>query len=115
MENSIFPDGFFKHADNKIVKNFSSDYKQTYGKTPNILSAEGYDIGGIIIKAAGKVNLSKNKNVSGVKFYHAILKIKKFKGVCGIVNLKNNIFKKPLYLFNYKNGKIYILKNPLEG
>ena len=115
MENSIFPDGFFKHADNKIVKNFSSDYKQTYGKTPNILSAEGYDIGGIIIKAAGIVNLSKDNNARGIKFYRAILKIKKFKGVCGIVNLKNNIFKKPLYLFNYKNGKIYILKNPLEA
>ncbi len=113
MENSIFPDGFFKHEDNKIVKNFLSDYKQTYGKTPNILSAEGYDIGRIIIKAADTVSLSQNNNVKGVKFYRAILKIKKFKGVCGIVSLKNNIFKKSLYLFNYDNGKIYILKNPL--
>ena len=122
MENSIFPDGFFKHADNKTVKNFSSAYKKTYGKTPNILSAEGYDIGKIVIKAAAlslkAVGLNRSNRQStfnGANFYKAILKIKKIKGVCGIINLKNNIFHKSLYLFNYKNGKIYILKNPLEA
>jgi ABC-type branched-subunit amino acid transport system substrate-binding protein len=120
MENSFFPDGFFKYARNEIVKKFSSAYKKSYGKAPNILSAEGYDIGKIVIKAAAlsskaaDLNLSNRQNAyKGVNFYKAILKVKKIKGVCGVINLKNNIFHKSLYLFNYKNGKIYILKNPL--
>ena len=137
MQNAIFPDGFFKHDDNKIVKKFSSDYKDTYGEMPNILSAEGYDIGGIIIKAAEKASISdyapvsespynylnsngvRSKNVSafsgkgnGVKFYRALLKVKTFKGVCGISKLTGGRFKKPLYLFKYKNNKIYILESP---
>ena len=121
MENSFFPDGFFKHAHNAKVKKFSSAYKKSYGKAPNILSAEGYDIGKIVIKASALESNAvgsrpSNQNApKGVSFYKAILKIKKIKGVCGIINLKNNIFKKSLYLFNYKNGKIYILKNPLEA
>ena len=120
MENSFFPDGFFKHAHNAIVKKFSSAYKNSYGKTPNILSAEGFDIGKIVIKASAlesnAVGSSQsNQNApKGESFYKAISKIKKIKGVCGVINLKNNIFHKSLYLFNYKNGKIYILKNPLE-
>ncbi len=113
MQNAIFPDGFFKNDRNEIVKKFSGIYKKTYGKTPNILSGEGYDIGGIIIKAANEMNFSKNNNRTGIEFYHAILKIKIFKGVCGISKLKGNRFEKSLYLFRYKNGKIYILKNPL--
>lgn len=138
MQNAIFPDGFFKHDDNKIVKKFSSDYKDTYGEMPNILSAEGYDIGGIIIKAAEKASLSDYAAVSespytynypnlnglrskhggafsnnaGVKFYQALLKVKSYKGVCGISRLVGNSFKKPLYLFKYKNNKIYILESP---
>ena len=137
MQNAIFPDGFFKHDDNKIVKKFSSDYKDTYGEMPNILSAEGYDIGGIIIKAAEKASISdyaavsespynylnsngvRSKNVSafsgkgnGVKFYRALLKVKTFNGVCGISKLTGGRFRKPLYLFKYKNNKIYILESP---
>jgi len=129
MQNAIFPDGFFKHDDNKIVKKFDSEYKETYGEMPNILSAEGYDIGGIIIKAAGKANLSDytsvssnytrpdkaedfSENVKGMQFYRALLKIKTFKGVCGISRLTGGRFKKTLYLFKYKNNKIYILESP---
>jgi hypothetical protein len=137
MQNAIFPDGFFKHDDNKIVKKFDSEYKDTYGEMPNILSAEGYDIGGIIIKAAEKANRYRRADVSaspynypnsnymrqkkaesfsgsgeGMQFYRALLKVKTFKGVCGISKLTGGRFKKPLYLFKYKNNKIYILESP---
>ncbi len=108
MQNAIFPNGFFKHDDNKIVKKFSSSYKKNYGKMPNILSAEGYDIGGILIKAAENMNNNKGET----KFYKAILSVKSYKGVCGISKLTGKRFKKPLYLFKYKNHKIYILRSP---
>ena len=132
MQDAIFPDGFFKHDDNKTVKKFNSDYKDTYGEMPNILSAEGYDIGGIIINAARHMHFSiltstaaskspygypnlngwQPKKIKVMQFYRAILKVKTFKGVCGISKLTGNMFKKPLYLFKYKNNKIYILESP---
>ncbi|MCL4427847.1 MAG: penicillin-binding protein activator [Deltaproteobacteria bacterium] len=110
MQNAIFPDGFFKHDEKKIVKKFSSNYKNTYGEMPNILSAEGYDIGGIIIKAAKNMNFSGS--APGMQFYRSLLKIKTFKGVCGTSKLNGGRFKKSLYLFKYKNNKIYILESP---
>jgi branched-chain amino acid transport system substrate-binding protein len=117
MQNAIFPDGFFKHAQNKTVKKFNSAYKKNYGEMPNILSAEGYDIGGIIIKAASEIKPKNNASISAsegneLRFYNAVLKIKSFKGVCGRSKLKGDRFKKKLYLFKYKDNKIYVLENP---
>ncbi|MHB8232435.1 MAG: penicillin-binding protein activator [bacterium] len=133
MQNAIFPDGFFKHDDNKTVKRFNSAYKKNYGEMPNILSAEGYDIGGILMKAAETIhNLQvsspttgyaafyepaqpqnpQSKNINADRFYNAILSVKSFKGVCGISRLSGNRFRKSLYLFKYKSNKIYILENP---
>lgn len=132
MQNTIFPNGFFRHGDNNVVKKFNAAYKKYYGEMPNILSAEGYDIGGILIKAAeaprrhvlsidsnqplpvgmGQLQNLPTEDVNGVLFHSALLSVKSFKGVCGISRLKGNRFKKGLYLFNFKNNKIYILESP---
>lgn len=131
MQGVVFPDGFFKYDNNKIVKEFVARYKKYYGKIPNILSAEGYDIGGILIKAAGSLsrysasskvyplpggfwqlgNL-QNESSGGSLFSTALSHVKSFKGVCGVSRLSGNIFKKNLYLFKFKKNKIYILKSP---
>lgn len=131
MQDAIFPNGFFKHDDNNIVKKFDTAYKKYYRKMPNILSAEGYDIGGILIKAAerprrhqvvskgytlpvglGQLQNLPTKDVNGITFYDSLLGVKSYKGVCGISRLSGNNFKKSLYLFKFKNNKIYILENP---
>ena len=133
MQNAIFPDGFFKHDENKTVKKFNSAYKKNYGEMPNILSAEGYDIGGIIIKAAKTLHNRQDssvsaeyppsygqaqssnpqvKNINASMFYKAVLSVKSFKGVCGASRLTGNRFRKSLYLFKYKGNKIYILESP---
>ncbi len=142
MRNAIFTDGFFKHDDNRTVKAFAAAYKKNYGEMPNILSAEGYDIGGIVIKAAERINLSYNKDIDAVSvkspyiyvfpqkrkeqpqkrlfaggaegliFYRALLRVRRFKGVCGESRLSVNTFKKNLYLFKYKNNQVYILETP---
>ncbi|MHB1697601.1 MAG: penicillin-binding protein activator [bacterium] len=133
MQNAIFPDGFFKHDENKTVKKFNSAYRKNYGEMPNILSAEGYDIGGIIIKAAETIHNRQassmsagylpsyeqappqnpnTKDINASAFYKAVLSVKSFKGVCGASRLTGNRFKKSLYLFKYKNNKIYILESP---
>ncbi|MCL4322361.1 MAG: penicillin-binding protein activator [Deltaproteobacteria bacterium] len=132
MQGAIFPNGFFKHDDNDVVKKFDAAYKKYYGEMPNILSAEGYDIGGILIKAAerlsehrvvknqynplplgmGQLQNPPTKDVNGIAFYGSILAVKSYKGVCGISRLSGNSFKKGLYLFKYKDNKIYILENP---
>ncbi len=133
MQGAIFPNGFFKYDDNGVVKKFDAAYKKYYGKMPNILSAEGYDIGGILIKAAeklprpgaaaisgggslplglGQLQNLPDKDINGIAFYGSILRVKSYKGVCGISRLNGNRFKKGLYLFKYKNNKIYILESP---
>ncbi|HEC25205.1 MAG TPA: hypothetical protein ENI54_04265 [bacterium] len=133
MQNAIFTDGFFKYDNDKVVKKFASIYQNNYGKMPNIISAEGYDIGGILIKAAeafshreavgpsGSSNnpppfkvqyLMKANNARTYTFYDAILSVKSFRGVCGISRLSGNKFKKGLYLFKYRDNKIYVLKSP---
>lgn len=143
MQKAVFPGGFFLHSNNPYVKNFISLYSKYYNDKPNILSAEGYDIGAIIIKAAFNAGkLSKNDTIyqaqnsssnNGQNFnssflpayfnkpnlvshdallYHSILNIKVFKGVCGISYLYKRNFKKSLYLFEFKNDKIYVLKSP---
>ncbi|MCL4542777.1 MAG: penicillin-binding protein activator [Deltaproteobacteria bacterium] len=132
MQDAIFPNGFFKHSGNNAVKKFDAAYKKYYREMPNILSAEGYDIGGILIKAAEKFPLRRAavsggspmplgigqlqnlpaKDVNGISFYGSLLSVKSYKGVCGISRLSGNRFKKNLYLFQYKNNKTYILESP---
>lgn len=139
MQNAIFPDGFFKDDDRGIVKRFVSAYRKYYGEPPNILSAEGYDIGGILARAAetrrnGRSVLSisgtgnqsvlaapassqqtenqSTHDANSVLFYNAILNIRFFKGVCGDNRLVGTRFKKSLYLFKYRNNNIYILESP---
>ena len=60
----------------------------------------------------GQLQNPPTKDVNGIAFYGSILAVKSYKGVCGISRLSGNSFKKGLYLFKYKDNKIYILENP---
>jgi ABC-type branched-subunit amino acid transport system substrate-binding protein len=138
MQRAVFPDGFFLHGNNPYVKNFISLYSKYYSDEPNILSAEGYDIGTILIKAVhnegelqkkspdikqsfnspflpsyfSNPNLVSRHTSMDILLYHSLLNIKVFKGVCGISRLYKRNFKKSLYLFEFKNDKIYVLNTP---
>jgi len=82
---------------------------------PNILSAEGYDIGGILIKTAESLRHNRvantvyslptgfwqlqgslNGSSNGRLFSAALLNVKVFKGVCGISRLSDNNLKRPI-------------------
>jgi ABC-type branched-subunit amino acid transport system substrate-binding protein len=130
MQGIVYPNGFFANSRNKLVKNFVKSYKSYYNEKPNILSAEGYDMGSIIIKSAimhnggnvyaqglnnkiqmnGGINSAEAMNRKSL--YRNLLNIKSFKGVCGISYIKDRDFIKRLYLFQLKNNKIYIIKSP---
>lgn len=113
MKDAVFPDGFFLSDTNKAVQDFKAHYKAVYGKVPNILSAEGYDIGGIIKKTVSAAGFSGSLgSLSGEGFYRALIKIKQYKGVCGISRISGNRFKKQLYLFEFKNNTLYLLQSP---
>ena len=114
MQGAVFPNGFFVHSSNKAVKDFVSKYSKYYGHKPNILSAEGYDIGDIMIKAALLARNSQ-KQPTGRSVYKSLLNIKVFKGVCGISRLFANMFKKGLYLFKLENNTIVILNSPFSN
>ena len=60
------------------------------------------------IQANGGIN--NNRQL----LYRSLLKLKSFKGVCGISHIRGRDFIKGLYLFQLKNNKIYILKSPFN-
>jgi ABC-type branched-subunit amino acid transport system substrate-binding protein len=130
MQGIIYPNGFFPNSRNKLVKNFVKAYKSYYNEKPNILSAEGYDMGSIVIKSVimhdggnvydkrlnNKIQFNGGINSAEIMnrklLYRSLLNIKSFKGVCGISYIKGRDFVKGLYLFQLKNNKIYIIKSP---
>ncbi len=131
MQGIVYPNGFFLNSRNRLVKNFVTSYKNYYNEKPNILSAEGYDMGNIIIKSAAMMHNGGNAydkglnssmpinggvNIAAVlnrkSLYRNLLNIKSFKGVCGISRIEGRDFVKGLYLFKLKNNKIYIIKSP---
>jgi ABC-type branched-subunit amino acid transport system substrate-binding protein len=120
MQGIVYPNGFFPNSRNKLVKNFVKSYRSYYNEKPNILSAEGYDMGNIVIKSAimhnSKMQINDGINSIAVTYrnslYRNLLNIKSFKGVCGISYVRNRDFIKRLYLFQLKNNKIYIIKSP---
>ena len=121
MQGIVYPNGFFPDSRNKFVKNFVKSYDSYYNEKPNILSAEGYDMGNIVIKSIimrrsgsnvyGGINNNNNNRQS---LYRSLLKLKSFKGVCGISHIRGRDFTKGLYLFQLKNNKIYIIRNPFN-
>ncbi|MHB8290960.1 MAG: type 1 periplasmic-binding domain-containing protein, partial [bacterium] len=130
MQGIVYPNGFFSDSRNKFVKNFVKSYKNYYNEKPNILSAEGYDMGNIVIKsimmrsgsnayesikngiqANDSININNDNRQS---LYRSLLKLKSFKGVCGISHIRGRNFIKGLYLFQLKNDKIYIIRSPFN-
>jgi ABC-type branched-subunit amino acid transport system substrate-binding protein len=127
MQGIVYPGGFLPDSRNKFVKNFVKSYKNYYNEKPNILSAEGYDMGNIVIKSimmrsgsnayeSIKNSIQANGGINNNRqlLYRSLLKFKSFKGVCGISHIRGRDFIKGLYLFQLKNNKIYIIRSPFN-
>lgn len=86
---------------NRVETNFVNDFKQVYGRTPNVLDAQGYDAGlllrHVLAETTAPSRLGVALNLHGVQ---------RFPALCGMLTVEpNGKIAKPLTVFTVDNGR----------
>jgi len=104
VEGVLFSTGYDDHSKDKKFTQFIKNFKAKYNKTPSVFSAQGYELGQILIK-----NLQKSSDISTLK--QRILKTKKFEGLQGdiIFDKYGDVFRE--YFIMQVQNKEYIKVN----
>ncbi|MDL1956941.1 MAG: penicillin-binding protein activator [Candidatus Desulfofervidus auxilii] len=98
---AYFPTGFTLQARQPWVQEFIAEFRKTYKIFPNYLSAQGYEVGRIL------VYLKSLKNLHLENAYEAI---QNFPGVTGLTSfLSNGEVKKKIYIMEISNGIVNLV------
>lgn len=90
---------------NPRVQNFTSEYKNRYGRIPDMFAADGYDAVYLIKYAI------EQEEYKGEGIKNALYKIKNYQGVNGVITFdENGDVIKPLAIKTVKNGRFVIVK-----
>jgi len=99
VEGVLFNEGYNDGSKNKSYLDFSMKFKKLYGKDPSVFSAQGYELGKILIK-----NLKKSSDIGALK--NNILKEKRYDGLQGdIVFDKYGDVVREFFMMEVKNKK----------
>ena len=101
VEGAVFVDGFFAGSAEPKVARFVSEFKNIFGKTPDIFSALGYDAAQIIFSAIAQ----GAKTREDVRRYLAALR--GFEGVMGLTDMgPDNDAQRQLFVLSVQKKKI---------
>ncbi len=97
VEGVIFATGYDDNSKDKAFLDFRKKFKVKYNKNPSVFSAQGYELGQILIQ-----NLKNSSDMSTLK--QRILKIKKYNGLQGdiIFDKYGDIFRE-YFIMEIKN------------
>ena len=100
MQRAIFVSPFVL-GDSELPKKFNESYKNIYGRSPDFLSAQGYDSGVLFLNAYE--NLLGDK----ISFSQALNNIKQYQGLTGVISVKpNGELNRRLKVVEYINDSI---------
>ncbi|MCY3825048.1 MAG: penicillin-binding protein activator [Nitrospinae bacterium] len=101
VEGAVFVDGFFPESEEPMVARFVREFREIYGKTPDIFSALGYDAAQIIFAAIAQ----GAKTREDVRQYLASLR--GFEGIMGLTDMgPDNDAQRQLFVLSVEKKKI---------
>lgn len=111
LEGSFYSTHYFPEDPNPLIQKFVSEYRRTHGRTPDGLSALGYDAARVLadaIRRAGSTDRAKVRD--------AIASTKDFPGVTGMITIgpDRNPIGKEIVIVEVRNGKL-VLKDRISG
>jgi ABC-type branched-subunit amino acid transport system substrate-binding protein len=100
-KTAYFPTGFTLQAKQPWVKQFIKDFREVYSVSPDYLSAQGYEVGRILVYL-------KSLNQLSLKNIHKT--IQNFPGTTGLTTfLPNGEVSKKIYIMEIKHGRISLV------
>ena len=85
LNGVVYTTGFFSKKDSKKTKDFVKLFIEKFGREPDIFAAQAYDTACLILEII-KLGCSSRD-----EFKNALLRVKKFEGVTGIISFDNSI------------------------
>ncbi len=100
----LFATGYDDNSQDKAFLNFLKNFRKTYNKNPSVFSAQGYELGKILIQ-----NLKNSFDISTLK--QRILKIKEYNGLQGkiIFDKYGDVFRE-YFIMEVKNKEYVKVK-----
>ncbi len=104
IENSYFSNHYSNESQAPQIKQFISQFKETYGTMPDGLAAMGYDAAQVLADA-----MSRAKSLSGADIRDALANTKGYQGVTGNITIDSNrnAVKSAVVLKVVKNGNFH--------
>ena len=100
VEGGIFTDGFFMDSPDPAVRRFTGRYRARYGESPDIFSAQAYDV---MMMIAGGIRAGATTG-SALRDY--LLRNKDFQGASGLTTFRpdGDVEKKP-FIIQIRDGR----------
>ena len=100
LDGAVFVAPFFVDSTRKEIVDFVSKYKEKFGKTPDLLAAQSYDLAQIAIRA---LQYSKEQTNSSIS--ESLFSIEKYLGVTGQISVDvQGIINREYDVLRFKNG-----------
>jgi ABC-type branched-subunit amino acid transport system substrate-binding protein len=101
-EGAVFVDGFFAGSPWPEVSDFVARFQSAYGSSPNILSAQGYDAGHMLLTLLARPGVTDRES-----FRQALAALRDFPGVTGRTSFgPDGEAEKVLFLLQVQDGTV---------
>ncbi|NJC87862.1 MAG: hypothetical protein FIB02_04910 [Desulfuromonas sp.] len=101
-EGAVFVDGFFADSPRPEVRDFVAQFQTTYGAPPNILAAQGYDAGRIMLALLARPAVHDRETLR-----QALSTLRDFSGVTGVTRFDlRGEAEKILFLLQVQDGAV---------
>ncbi|MDL2328146.1 penicillin-binding protein activator [Desulfosarcina sp. OttesenSCG-928-A07] len=109
MKKALIVDGFFAQEANATVQAFVSDFKENFGRTPDMIEAMAYDSVMMVSRALEVQNALDSRR----SLRDSLLQLRGFDGVSGkTAFFPNGEPKKELKVLQVKDGRFVLLPTP---